>query len=67
MAGTVFDQGDNSTLPGASVVLVNAADTTQRKTTVTDMDGVFRFAAVAAGTYSLRVEFVGYDRQARTV
>lgn len=65
VAGAIYDQADGSTLPGASVVLLNAADTLQRRSTVTDMDGLFRFGEVNEGRYLLRVEFVGYDRQER--
>lgn len=58
--GTVLDQGDGSTLPGAAVLLIDQADTTQRRSTVTDLDGAFRFAAVAPGSYVLRASFIGF-------
>ncbi|MFT3885106.1 MAG: TonB-dependent receptor [Flavobacteriales bacterium] len=67
VSGTIFDQGDGTTLPGAAVVLLNASDTLQKKSTVTDLDGLFRFTGVADGDYRLRVDFVGYDRQERAL
>jgi hypothetical protein len=47
VAGTVFDDGDGSTLPGASLLLVNAEDTVQRRSAISDIDGNFAFASVA--------------------
>lgn len=60
VAGTVADDADGGTLPGASVLLIDAADSTQRRSTVTDADGAFHFAGVPAGNYRLRSGFVGY-------
>lgn len=62
LAGTVLDQGDGSSLPGAAVLLIDQADTTRRRTAMTDLEGGFRFSAVAGGGYVLRVAFVGYER-----
>ena len=67
VSGTVADDADGSTLPGASVLLVNANDTTQKRSTVTDIDGVFRFTGVAAGRYELRSGFVGYAELRRAL
>lgn len=65
VAGTVSDDADNSTLPGAAVLLIDAADTTQRRSTVTDIDGAFRFTGIATGRYLLRSGFVGYTELQR--
>lgn len=59
--GSVLDQGDGSTLPGAAVLLIDQADTTQRRSTVSDLDGAFGFAAVAPGNYVLRASFIGFE------
>ena len=60
VSGSVFDEADDSTLPGASVLLVDAGDTTQRRSTVSDDDGHFAFSTVLPGNYQLRASFVGY-------
>lgn len=59
VAGVVVDAETGETLPGTNVVV----DGTQTGTT-TDMDGAFELE-VEAGTYDLRITFVGY--QATTV
>jgi len=60
LSGTVFDKDDGTTLPGASVLLINARDTTQRRNAITDDDGNFNFNAISPGDYRLRASFVGY-------
>jgi len=60
VAGSVFDDADGSTLPGASVLLIDANDTTQRRSAISDGDGHFSFSTVSPGTYQLRASFVGY-------
>jgi len=67
VSGTVRDKKDLSTLPGAGVVLIQASDTNQRRSTVTDMDGLFRITGVADGGYVLRVAYVGYITLERPV
>lgn len=67
VSGTISDKADKSTLPGASVQLITEADTTQRRATVSGMDGDFRFNAVPAGRYLLRSSFVGYAVSQRTI
>jgi TonB-linked SusC/RagA family outer membrane protein len=54
VTGRVADAGGGP-LPGANVVLVN----TDRGTS-TDRDGRFEIAGVDAGTYTVRVSFVGF-------
>jgi hypothetical protein len=58
LSGTVADD-QGGVLPGADVTLTNVeSKTTQR--TVTNTDGVFVFAAVPQGTYSVKVELAGF-------
>jgi hypothetical protein len=58
ISGTVAD-AQGGMLPGADVTLTNQdSKTTQR--TVTNSDGVFVFASVPAGTYSVRAELSGF-------
>ena len=56
--GTVKD-GSGSAVAGAIVTLA-AADSTAPRTTVTDNEGAFHFAAVAPGTYKVAVASTGF-------
>ena len=59
LSGTVVD-AQGGVLPGADVTLTNQlSKATQR--TVTNTDGLFVFASVPAGTYSVKVELSAYD------
>src|SRR6185436_11788567 len=49
-------------VPGATVT---ATHLDQHLTTVTDPDGVFRFAGLADGAWTLRVEMIGFAPAAR--
>ncbi|WP_224999660.1 TonB-dependent receptor [Cesiribacter sp. SM1] len=64
LSGTVSSAADNSTLPGASVVLTRLADSA-RVAQATDTEGNFRFNNLTAGEYQLRISFVGYTTQLR--
>jgi hypothetical protein len=54
--GTVFNQDDNSAIPGVTVTLAGAATQIQ----VTDGQGKFRFQGLSPGSYNLRVEIEGF-------
>ncbi len=60
VSGTITDKADRGTLPGAAVSLLLEADTAQRRSTVSGMDGDYRFTAVLPGRYLVRASFVGY-------
>ncbi|WP_022834589.1 TonB-dependent receptor [Salisaeta longa] len=62
LQGVVTDQDTQEPLPGANVVL----DGTQRGAS-TDADGEYRIDGLPAGTYTVRVTFVGYEPATRTV
>jgi iron complex outermembrane receptor protein len=62
LAGTVRDADTDDPLPGANVTIV---DTNMGTTTATD--GTFRLADLSAGTYEVRVSFVGYRSTTRSV
>jgi hypothetical protein len=59
LSGTVTD-AQGGVLPGATVTLTDQAARTAQ-TTVTNEQGVFVFAAVAAGTYSIKVELQSFS------
>ncbi len=54
--GKILDKDNNGPIPLAQVVLEH-----QNKSTSTDMDGSFVINNITAGTYSLRVNAVGYE------
>lgn len=58
ISGTVAD-AQGAVLPGADVALTNQDSKTVQRT-VTNTEGVFVFASVPAGTYSVRVELSGF-------
>lgn len=55
--GMVVDHVTQTSLPGASVVLVNSQPLIGA---TTDVDGNFRLRKIPVGTYSLRISFIGY-------
>jgi len=63
--GTVKSASDATALPGATVLLENAAKTTTA--TITDTEGKFRFERVAPGTYTIRVNYLGFKGLAKPV
>jgi outer membrane receptor protein involved in Fe transport len=56
LTGKVTDASTGQKLTGATVII----NTTNRKTT-SDLDGMFRFNNISAGTYTLQVTYVGYE------
>ncbi len=62
LVGTVTDLSNQASLPGASVTIVENG-----RSAVTDATGRFHFDALAAGTYSLRVAYIGFDEKIATV
>ncbi len=61
--GEVRDQ-QAAAVPGAMVTLVNLATRAER-TATTDHVGTYRFAAIAPGTYQVRVELEGFNTAVR--
>jgi hypothetical protein len=55
--GTVLDKVSQTTLPGASIVLVNS---TPMVGATTDPDGNFTLTNIPIGTHTLHISFVGY-------
>lgn len=61
--GTVQDGTDKTSLIGVSVQLFPTSDTTQRRGTVTDVEGRFTFGEVRQGKYFIRISYIGYTTQ----
>ena len=59
VTGKVTD-GKNAPLPGASVLLLNATDSSLAKGNVSNPDGTFRLDGVNGGNYLLRVTMIGF-------
>lgn len=66
VSGRVVDQADGQPLTGATVVL-SAPEADLRRGTSTGADGLFSFADVPQGKFSLSVHFVGYKEQERAL
>ena len=60
LSGTVVDSSD-AVLPGATVTLVNELSGDQRDNASPTKPGNFVFAAVPAGTYTVKVELSGFQ------
>jgi len=55
--GTVVDKVSQTTLPGASIILVNSDPLIG---TTTDPDGNFKLTQIPVGTHTIRISFIGY-------
>ncbi|HEY3134542.1 MAG TPA: TonB-dependent receptor, partial [Blastocatellia bacterium] len=64
LRGTVKDP-QRAVIGKASVTLISEATRDERKTTTTE-DGLFQFAAIVPGLYSLKVEAAGFKTEERT-
>ena len=60
VSGTVVD-GSGGVLPGSSVALINLA-TSDKRVLTSNSEGLFKFAGIAPGTYSLSVEAAGFSK-----
>ncbi|MEL6614424.1 MAG: TonB-dependent receptor, partial [Bacteroidota bacterium] len=65
ITGRVVDAVTQETLPGANVAVLGADDSILAGA-ATDLDGRFSLSGLAAGSYRVRVSFVGYDTKTRT-
>ena len=61
---SVVKDSQGLVIPGASIVLVNAA-TNERRDAVSGEDGTYRFLNLVPGTYKLEVELAGFHRYVR--
>lgn len=60
LTGTVQDAQANVGVSGASILLMNARDSTQRKGILADVDGNFKLTNLKSGNYRLRISSIGY-------
>ncbi len=60
LTGTVQDAQANVGVSGASILLINSRDSTQRKGILADANGNFKLSNVRTGNYRLRVSSIGY-------
>ncbi|MDE6633764.1 MAG: carboxypeptidase-like regulatory domain-containing protein, partial [Bacteroidaceae bacterium] len=67
VTGTVMDGGMKEPLPGAAVVLLNPKDSTQVTGVVSDVNGRVSLPVQKYGSYLLRVSYMGYITQWKSV
>lgn len=60
VSGVIQDSKSNVAVSGASILLINSRDSTQRKGVLADADGQFKLLNVKSGAYRLRVTSIGY-------
>ena len=65
--GTIMDGTLQEPLPGAAVVLLNPKDSTQITGVATDVEGRVNMQVSKYGTYLLRISYIGYLTQYRTI
>ena len=61
ISGTISED-NNKPLPAATVILLNAKDSSLAKTAVTNATGVFRMPGIKPGTYFLSATSVGHTK-----
>jgi len=66
LTGQLSDAGDKSPLIGASVILLNP-DSSLYKGTAADLDGKFLIDNINRGKYILKITFIGYADELRTL
>jgi hypothetical protein len=60
VTGVLKDSKDNSTLIGASAILLNPTDSSIYKGNTADLDGNFIISNVSKGSYILKASYLGY-------
>ncbi|AFK04723.1 TonB-dependent receptor [Emticicia oligotrophica DSM 17448] len=60
LTGVVKDAQDNTGVSGASILLINARDSTLRKGVLADVNGAFKLSNLKTGNYKLRISSIGY-------
>ncbi len=65
--GNVRDAARNETIPNATILLLNLADSSQRDGMISDLDGFFELKNVKVGDYILQVQYLGYKSLFRNI
>lgn len=60
LEGMVRDAKDSTAIPGCPVILTDVPDTTKLRGVATDTAGLFVFDSLSAGTYKMKITFIGY-------
>lgn len=63
VSGKLTDSIQNTSLPGANVLLKSTADTSKMQGTVTDIYGGFKFENLKSGNYLLEFSYIGYAKR----
>ena len=61
LSGVLKDSTDSDPLTGATIILLNEADSSTRKYTTSDLEGRFVFKELENGNYNLLIRYVGYQ------
>lgn len=67
VTGQVSDKSGASTLPGATVSVINQSDTSKVVYGSTNEEGRFRIEVPVTGNYRVDVSYVGYDKSSVTI
>ena len=67
LTGTVLDGSDNSELIGVPVVVSPTTDTAMKYGNVTDEEGHFVIDNLPAGSYLLKIAYIGFESYTRTI
>lgn len=65
--GKLAESKGNGPVVGATVQLISKADSTQRRITVSDVNGKFGISRIRSGEYSLRISFTGFKALSRDI
>jgi len=67
LKGVVRAESDNVPFPNVTVSLINTPDSLVIRETVTHSDGTFELDEVEAGSYLLRIQYLGYENNDKPV
>ncbi len=67
ISGTLINQDDKTTLPGASMRLVSFRDSTRIYNTRSGMKGEFSFEKLNRGRYKLEITYIGFEKYMQEV
>lgn len=65
--GMVQSAADESTFPGATIILLNPVDSTTITGSVTDINGKFQLNNIKPGNYIVKVQFIGFAPLSQSV